>query len=605
MRGRSKQYTAHLCGALCADAYRIFANPVTWLLVLLAAACKAVDCYTPPLNGISIEIYGGAMPHPAFYYLQQEEALLGGLMPYAAVCLCVLPAAALYAEERQKNALVARLQRTGAARHAASRAVCAGLGAFILMALADCLAAGMMAFFWRVPPLSAELLQMTVAQALGVAAMHGLEAAFYALLVLAFSVLLPNRFVLAVLPFILRYAFANLFAAKASPLRVLLPYTVFDASAHTEAYLLGIPEGAGLLVALCYVLAVGILCTGLVYLQLSGKRPYLPQSVSDREGQTGADSQTNGAAETATDRQVSGEPGSPGVVFRETGRPAHPARHHAGRIRAVLGIAKYELYMTVTSAKFWVLLVLAVVFFSAFLADIPKFAADYNLKMPPVAMMFYYSDGTYCNLGSLLFIFLISDAPFREGNQVYLTQRCGRRGLCAGQLLSLCAVAVLFAVLQFAVSILLVLPYIGFSGWGQVWGSIAAETPARLGYTINATLSSTLILKFGPYQALGLSLLLLCLLQLLYAMVLYLLNGVGGGRTGTILLGTMSVLWIVLRNLSYIPAVQRLMFYSPQYFMNLELQHLDTLWLKAIEVLAMSAVLAAASLALGRRMGKE
>ncbi len=234
-------------------------------------------------------------------------------------------------------------------------------------------------------------------------------------------------------------------------------------------------------------------------------------------------------------------------------------------------VIRYELYMVFFSAKFWIFLLLTWGVIGFLLTDVVRLAEDYNLGIFPAGLVYFYSTEITCNAGFLIFILLIGDAPFRENNQIYLLERCGRKGLCIGQLLSLCAISAIFTFLQFVISVLQILPNITLSGWGKVWGSIAEGYKiTEMGYTVYGVMPQEVLMNYGPWQAVGITFLLVGLLGMCYAMVLYLLNNIGSGKAGTVLLGAWNVAWMLLSIFSENLFIRKLMYLSPQRWLNLD-----------------------------------
>lgn len=272
-------------------------------------------------------------------------------------------------------------------------------------------------------------------------------------------------------------------------------------------------------------------------------------------------------------------------------------RHPAAALRGAFAVTKYELYMVFFSAKFWIFLLLTWGMMGFLLTDVVRFAQDYNLEIFPAGLIFFYSCEITCNAGFLIFILLIGDAPFRENNQVYLLERCGRKGLCIGQLLSLCVISVVFTFLQFLISVLQILPNITVSEWGKVWGSVAEGYKlSELGYVIYGVMPQEAVTDYGPWQAVGITFLLVSLLGMCYAMVLYLLNNIGSGKAGTVVVGAWNVAWILLSVFSENLLIRKLMYLSPQHWLSLSYIEPSELPGKCIKTILVIAGLAAVNI---------
>lgn len=231
-------------------------------------------------------------------------------------------------------------------------------------------------------------------------------------------------------------------------------------------------------------------------------------------------------------------------------------------LRKIVNVMTYELMMTVFSAKFWVMLMLVAIFTHMFYGDSLKFAADYNLGIFPVSMTFYYNEITFAAIGLLIFIFFISDAPFRDNNQVYLLERCGRKLLCIGQMCSLLLLSIVYTVVQFIVTVAFINVNIDFSGWGKYWGSIAYGRLSELGYYCRFDVSEKIISNFTTWQTLGFGALLMILTFFMFGLILFLFNNIGKGRAGTIITSLWNAMWVILSAFSLNQMVRKIARFS-------------------------------------------
>ncbi len=555
---------------LFSETWRVFAVPWFWAAAVGGAALKVMDCYSAGIPfGIASALDAGAMSS-ALYFLDNEDE--NGLLVYIVVCLCTLPGASIYAEDCQKDALPMRVQRMGVVGYARARVWCAGTSAALAMTLADLLAAlAIKALFGQnlLPGqgsrwVSSALLENGAALAYAAAMVwrHSMEAAFYSLAVVGMSAFLPNREALAALPVLLKYAFTYFFAGPRDcpAIAAWFPKQMYGYVGES-ATRLGVTEPVMAVIIGLYTAAMGIACGAVLCRKLKG-RPRIRRMCIRR-------------------------------------------RHAPSRLRKTVGVAYYELSMISFSVKTWMIVAVSFIFMNLYIAPIVQFSADYGLGFPPVALVFYYSSGLYCNLGLLLYVFLVSDAPFRGRNQLYLHERVGCRLLCAGQMLALAVIAVMFMGMQALFSVAMSMPCVSFSGWGKVWGSIADGTVAALGYVVNVEVSRGIMSSYGPMEALCLTFVLVCLMGTAYGMVAYLLNNIGGGKMGTVALSIWSMAWLFLGNLSGNNAVRKLLMLSPQRWLNLDYLEPGEASMRIVGICLLICVLAAANIwADGRKHGE-
>lgn len=105
-----------------------------------------------------------------------------------------------------------------------------------------------------------------------------------------------------------------------------------------------------------------------------------------------------------------------------------------------------------------------------------------------------------------------------------------------------------------------------------MWGSIASNQAVGLGYRFSIGVSDAVLRNYMPWQAVTVSAVLFFLTGCIYGLVEYLLNGLSGGRLGTVVLTAWSLGWIFLEK-SLFSGIRKLLDYSPQSWNNLS--HLD------------------------------
>lgn len=235
----------------------------------------------------------------------------------------------------------------------------------------------------------------------------------------------------------------------------------------------------------------------------------------------------------------------------------------------VLKIAVYEFRLMFLSSRFLVLSLVSFLFMDMAMRPIREFAADYGLAITPAVLPFYFSDVTYCNIAFLLLVLLYSDIPLKGMGQRFLLQRGKSMAVCGmGHLLALFLLGIVFVSEQVLFSFLTSLPDITAGGWGKVWGSIASNQAVGLGYRFSISASDVVLRNYTPLQAVTVSAALFFLTGCIYGLVEYLLNGLSGGKLGTVVLTVWSLGWIFLEK-SLFPGLRKLLDYSPQSWNDL------------------------------------
>ena len=121
---------------------------------------------------------------------------------------------------------------------------------------------------------------------------------------------------------------------------------------------------------------------------------------------------------------------------------------------------------------------------------------------------------------------------------------------------------------QFVFSVLLCGTNLTFTSWGKVWGSAAAGTVNKLGYSSGFVISKNVFQNYTVPQALLFSMTIFLLMGICYGMVEFLLNGLQKGKLGTVVLSVWSVAWIFLKT-NTTDFIRSFMKYAPQGWYNL------------------------------------
>ncbi len=269
-RGKGKGNTP-LYRILAADAGRVFGGAVFVTVILLGTVFKILACFEG--TTLLADLMDGYQLS-AVYYL--DDGGSSGYMIYAVVSLCALPAASIYAEEKQKNALIMRLQRIGAWKYALSRTAYVVISALVCMVIIDILT------LWVISvPLGQGLFTNVynwgkssllenghpAAYTAIVVIRNAMEAVFYTLLTMGVSAFFPNRQALVAIPIVFRFAVFIYTTPLPDSLLRWSPRFMYGMGG-IEAGLLGVTEVSCLAVMCLYTLAAAAVCGGILYLRI-------------------------------------------------------------------------------------------------------------------------------------------------------------------------------------------------------------------------------------------------------------------------------------------------------------------------------------------------
>ena len=159
------------------------------------------------------------------------------------------------------------------------------------------------------------------------------------------------------------------------------------------------------------------------------------------------------------------------------------------KMKKVFKVAIYELKLMCFSSKFLILSVLAFIIMDVSVRGYRMFSHDYNLPIAPAVLPFYFADVSYGNIEILFLLLWFSDVPMKQRVQNQILQRCGMPCFALGHLFSIVFATIVFVLEQFVFSVLLCGTNLTFTSWGKVWGSAAAGTVKKLGYSSGFVIS--------------------------------------------------------------------------------------------------------------------
>lgn len=172
------------------------------------------------------------------------------------------------------------------------------------------------------------------------------------------------------------------------------------------------------------------------------------------------------------------------------------------KMKKVFKVAIYELKLMCFSSKFLILSVLAFIIMDVTVRGYRMFSHDYNLPIAPAVLPFYFADVSYGNIEILFLLLWFSDVPMKQRVQNQILQRCGMPCFALGHLFSIVFATIVFVLEQFVFSVLLCGTNLTFTSWGKVWGSAAAGTVKKLGYSSGFVISKNVFQNYTVPQAL-------------------------------------------------------------------------------------------------------
>lgn len=182
-----------------------------------------------------------------------------------------------------------------------------------------------------------------------------------------------------------------------------------------------------------------------------------------------------------------------------------------GEVKNSLRCCGILLRRELSSSQIWLILTIMVVFSYYNYSPLCAIADFYKVPAAPWVYPFFLSFPTMLVVNSGLYLLLFSGVGEVDGYARLMVVRTGRRAYLVGQLLCVLAMAFLYASVLWVLSILFILPKIGWDmDWGVLLRTLAessGQVQAQTGASLSIIVPEETLALFTPIQAT-----LLCLL---------------------------------------------------------------------------------------------
>lgn len=157
------------------------------------------------------------------------------------------------------------------------------------------------------------------------------------------------------------------------------------------------------------------------------------------------------------------------------------------------------------SPKMWLILVMMVVFSFYNYSPLCTIGDFYKVPVTPWVYPFFLSFPTMLLVNSGLCLLLFSDVGEVDGYADLMISRSGRKAYITGQILCVLAMAFLYAAALWVLSILFILPEIGWDAdWGVLLHTLAEsseQVQAQTGVSLSIIVPQETLALFTPIQA--------------------------------------------------------------------------------------------------------
>lgn len=221
-------------------------------------------------------------------------------------------------------------------------------------------------------------------------------------------------------------------------------------------------------------------------------------------------------------------------------------------MKKILLLAYTDIKRTLTTPKLWLLLVFTCLFFYDFAKQtVIPFAKGLNVGVTPYMYTLFYGDWSGMMYGLMLMVTLMSDAPFKNGNEIYIRLRTDKYKWLFGKLLYMIIMSFLYQALSIVIAVAVCFPYIGFSSdWGAaINGYVSMLSGSVTTGGINEEAGG--ILSYKPLEAMLYQFIIAVLITVMMGLVIFTLNGIFKNYIGTVLMCIFSCIHTFLNEFGF------------------------------------------------------
>ena len=210
-------------------------------------------------------------------------------------------------------------------------------------------------------------------------------------------------------------------------------------------------------------------------------------------------------------------------------------------LKAVFICAGINFKKWCINPRIYTVFAVSFVFLAYVFSGVPKICAYYHTPVTPWVFPFYLGNPMmFIIFGGLAMLFYC-DAPFLDGNALFLIARAGRRNWIWGQFLYICASAMVLTLYNVLFSVLLLLPHLVFSSdWGSLLWTLArssAQVYEQTGVSLGFLPFDMLMEIRSPAEVMAAAVLLFWLGNVFLGMLIFCFHILTGKMLGLVLGG--------------------------------------------------------------------
>lgn len=222
-------------------------------------------------------------------------------------------------------------------------------------------------------------------------------------------------------------------------------------------------------------------------------------------------------------------------------------------VKKTFSSTAYCLYYSMTNPKVWVAAVIILAQIFRVMIPYAKIANDYNTSVNASVISIFYSDKFSVPLIFISLLFIFSELPFSDPQQIYHITRSGKRSWYFSQLIYIIVISISVTVIITLVSWTSLSAHLSFDdSWGRVLNTVCRSPELREKYNVTELIPEDVIANFKPRQTMVWNVLVGTSLYVVFGTVIYSLNMITH-KIGGLIVGAIFITFRFFSNLLQTP----------------------------------------------------
>lgn len=231
--------------------------------------------------------------------------------------------------------------------------------------------------------------------------------------------------------------------------------------------------------------------------------------------------------------------------------------------KAGLRLGKMWTMQFFRDSKFFVTVLFSFLFLLVYISPLRSEAASSRYGIAPYILPLIYDMNTMHMI--FVMILLVCDAPFAQKNYMFINIRASMKSCFIGKLIYLFFISIILQIVQFMLSVLLLIPYLGFSdNWGYILTKVISYGFSEPSLYESFAARISVITSYMGIEALLSQIILNISFTFMLGMIAFFLNGMVKRYAGPVVLVFIAIYDNVINAAGFFDEnIYKLLEYSP------------------------------------------